>query len=368
MSNSILKIIIALIFVFINVSVNAQPSKNKDAQEPALNPKIIKMPKYPIADFPKKSAPVADIRIMQFVKDTVRLGYVLRGPGNQVAYIQPEKPLTTMLQNHIEKMYGNDYKKEGIKMLWVIKELRIGERTGFTEYSYLKLNADAYMLGSNNQYTTLYRLDTIFATESGGDVTAWHGQELENALKLILRESLKEAKVINTTGTAFTLEDISKTAAPYFNHPILTDTTYSEGAYKTFDEFLQNKPSIQDYIPVSVKKKKTISITGFKSRNGDSINIWGICKNGEIYKYAENQLVPIERNGNGFIVSYYVAKSNIRNNGIFIGSLLGGLAGGLVSMALYDKVPQVKTISFLKKSKQQPDASIVDMETGDFGF
>ena len=51
-----------------------------------------------------------------------------------------------------------------------------------------------------------------------------------------------------------------------------------------------------------------------------------------------------------------------------MGSLLGGLAGGLISMALADKMPQVQTITYLTKSRKQPDATIVDMETGEFSF
>ena len=365
---SINKIFTICILVLASITGNGQASKSDDAQETALKTKVIKMPKYPIADFPKKSAPIADIQVIQFVRDSVRLGYVLKGLANQVAYIQPEKPLTTLLQNHIEKMYKTDYKKEGGKMLWVIKELRIGERTGFTEFSYLKLKADSYISTSNNNYILAYALDTVFATESGGDVTAWHGLELEDAIKLLLKETLKKYKIVNTEAAVLSLEEVTKKSLPKFDYPILDNTIYKEGAYKNFEEFLQNTPSIIDYSPVTIKKKKTTSITGFKNNKGDSINIWGLCKNGEIYKFVEDQLVPIEKNGNGFIVSYYVSKANVRNNGIFMGSLLGGLAGGLISMALADKMPQVQTITHLTKSRKQPDATIVDMETGEFSF
>ena len=362
------KIFIILVLVFASIIVNGQASKNDDAKETVLKTKVIKMPKYPIADFPKKSAPVADIQVIQFVRDSVRLGYVLKGIANQVAYIQPEKPLTILLQDHIEKMYKSDYKKEGSKMLWVIKELRIGERTGFTEFSYLKLKADSYISMANNKYALFYTLDTVLATESGGDVTEWHGQELEDGLKLLLKETLKKTRNLNSDSVGFSMEEIIKMSMPEINYPILNNTVYAEGAYKNFEEFLQNKPSITDYSPVTVKKKKNISITGFKSNNGDSIKIWGLCKNGEIYKFVEDQLVPIEKNGDGFIVSYYVAKANLRNNGIFIGSLLGGLAGGLISMWIADKAPQVKSIPHLTKSKKQPDATIIDMETGELSF
>ncbi len=365
---SIQKLFAILILIFTEGSVKGQTPKNDDEKETVLKTKTIKMPKYPIADFPKKSLAVSDIQVIQFVRDSVRLGYVLKGLANQVAQIQPEKPLTTFLQDHVEKMYKNDFKKDGIKILWVIKELRIGERTGFTEYSYLKLKADSYILSDNQKYHLIYKLDSVFVTESGGDVTAWHGQELEDVMKLSLKETLKNAKMGQSNVEKYTLDDITKNATLKTNFPILNDPNYTEGAYTNFEEFLQNKPSILNYEPVVLQKRKTKYITGFINSSGDSINIWGISKKGELYKYVEKQLVPIEKSGNGFIVSYYVVKANMRNNGVFMSSLIGGLAGGLISLALAEKMPQVKSIPHLTKSKKQPDATIIDMETGELAF
>lgn len=362
------KIFIILVLVFASIIVNGQASKNDEAKETVLKTKIIKMPKYPIADFPKKSIPISDIQVIQLLRDSVGLGYVLKGLANQVAQIQPEKALTTLLQEHVEKMYKSDFKKEGKKMLWVIKELRIGERTGFTEYSYLKLKANSYILSDNQNYHLVYKLDSVFVTESGGDVTAWHGQELEDAMKLLLKETLKKAKDVSNENIAYNLEEIKKMSTPPYNYPILNDLNYTEGAYKNYEEFLQNKPSILSYEPVVLQKGKTKYITGFINSSGDTINIWGISKNGELYKYVEKQLVPIEKSGNGFIVSYYVVKANMRNNGVFMSSLIGGLAGGLISLALAEKMPQVKSIPNLTKSKKQPDATIIDMETGELAF
>ena len=58
---SIQKPIAILILIFIGVSVTGQDSKNDNMNETAFKTKIIKMPKYPIADFPKKSIDVCGI-------------------------------------------------------------------------------------------------------------------------------------------------------------------------------------------------------------------------------------------------------------------------------------------------------------------
>ena len=65
---SINKIFTTCILVLASITGNGQFSKSDDAQDTALKTKVIKMPKYPIADFPKKSAPIADIQVIQFVK------------------------------------------------------------------------------------------------------------------------------------------------------------------------------------------------------------------------------------------------------------------------------------------------------------
>lgn len=366
--NQFKKVLTLFILIITCISAKAQPPENNIADEDNINTKFIKMPKYPIADFPKKSLPISHIEVLQFIRDSVRLGYALKGVANQVAQIQPEKPLTSFLQQHVLKMYKDDFKKGGIKMLWVIKELRIGERINFGQYSYLKLKADSYISSNDDRYNLVYKIDTVFVTKSGGDVTAWHGQEIEDALKIILKESLKKAEDLKNGSADSPLDEITRLAKPEINYPILKDTQYVEGAYKNFEEFIQNKPSIYNYKPQTFYDGKTKFIIGFTDEKEKSITIWGICKKGEIYKFAEKQLVPIEKRGNNFIVSHYIEKSNKRNRGLFLGGLLGGVTGSLISLSLSEKIMSVKSIPYIKKSNQQPNASLIDMETGEFSF
>ena len=366
--NSIKNVITIFILIIICVSVKGQSPENNNADETNIKTKTIKMPKYPIADFPKKSLPISNIQVMQFIRDSVRLGYALKGIANQVAQIQPAKPLTSFLQQHVLKMYNNDFKKGGITMIWVVKELRIGERINFGQYSYLKFKADSYVSTNGDRYNLVYKIDTIFVTESGGDVTAWHGQEIEDALKIILKESIKKTEDLNNGSADYPLEEIIRLAKPELNYPILKDTVYVEGAYKNFEEFIKNKPSISNYKPQTFYDGKTKFIIGFTDEKEKSINIWGVCKKGEIYKFAEKQLVPIEKKGNNFIVSHFIEKSNKRNRGLFLGSLLGGVTGSLISLSLSEKIMSVKSIPYIKKSSKQPYASLIDMETGEFSF
>lgn len=108
--------------LFCSSLLTAQTNKNTSLLEESIS---IKLAKFPIADFPNKSVPVSDIRIAQMVRDSVNLGYALKGMDNYVVNLKITKPLTDFLQDHIYRMYEDDFKKDGIKMFWVLKDLRM---------------------------------------------------------------------------------------------------------------------------------------------------------------------------------------------------------------------------------------------------
>lgn len=354
--------------------------KSQSSSKPAIEPEEsinIKLARFPIADFPKKSIIVSDIRIIQMVRDSVKMGYALKGMDNYVVVLKITKPLTAFLQDHIYRMYKHEFKKEGLKILLVLKDIRMGEKTGFMEYSYGGFNMDAYISGNGELYKKACNLDTVFVTESGGDVSKWHGEDIENAIRILVKRTLVVAK--NTTGLVAEEMTINQIMAqPYhdLNLPILNETLYNEGAYANFDEFLQNKPSIVNYEPVLVNKKRIKFISRHQDKNTDTINIWGICKDGEIYKYHEEYLVPIEKQGTGFIISDFIKNSNRRNRNIVFLSMMGGIVGGvaggvtvgLVANASKNKLLLVKSIPYITNPNKQPVASCIDMKTGQIGF
>jgi len=119
---------------------SAKAQKDKTPVEEEF--KIIKMPKYPIADLPKNAVHISGVEVMQLVRDSVRLGYVKKGL-NIIVEIKPAKPLTAFLQEQMGKDDKDDYNKDGIKILFVLKELRLGT---FFIYGIIlhKISATAY--------------------------------------------------------------------------------------------------------------------------------------------------------------------------------------------------------------------------------
>jgi len=370
-----MKTILFAALLVMSFYTNAQDNKKSGSvPEEFIN---IKLAKFPIADFPKKSIAVSDIRLIQMVRDSVRMGYALKGMDNYVVTLRINKPLTEFLQDYIVKMYKNDYKKDGIKILWFLKDLRLGEKTAFMEYAYTRFNADAYVSKDGVLFKKACSIDTVFVNESGTDVSKWHGDDIENAFKVLLKRTLPVAKeIIEQPADELTAEQITGQFSQNLDVPILTDGDYNEGAYANFEEFLQNKPSIQYYHSIVVDKKSVKFAVTNPNNQVDTLDLWGICRGGEIYKYYEESLIPIEKQGTGFIISDFIKNSNRRNRNVFFFSLMGGIAGGMVGgtvvgiavNAAKNKLMLVKSIPYITKASKQPVASCIDMKTGELSF
>ncbi len=332
--------------------------------------KSIKFPKFPIADIPKKTYPLSTIKIVQFVTDSLHLGYIQKGMDNHTVFITPSGTLTECLQENVNKMYDHDYKKEGTEMLWVVKELRIGERSGFREYAYLRFNGDSYILSvSDGKYHPAFSIDTVFFSESMGDVTPFHGGRIEETFKIMLTESLKNATGKMNDANGVSMETIAAAAKTLPDLPILSAETYNDGGYATFEEFAQNKPSVLNPEAIVDDHKKTTFFKVSADGKKDTVQLWGIAKGGELYKYFEGHPVPIERNGKSFVISGYVEKHDRRNKGIFIGGLIAGVPGILAAGGANYKISYpVTSVAHITNRKKQPEACIIDLKTGEFAF
>lgn len=346
-------------------------AQQKESTEAPL--KVLKMPKFSIGSLPKKSIAVSGIEIIQTVWDSTRLGYVQKGAASYVAAIRPAKPLTIFLQEHFDKLYKDDFKTEGLKILWVVKDLRVSERTTMgSNLAYTRFNVSAYIGGKENNYAAVAEIDTVMIA-SGADVTAWHGERIESAFKLLLQRTLNNAKKIPVHSDTLTLDDILFAEKQKINIPILKVDTYTDGLYADFQEFVQNKPSVINYLPVAVEKNKVQFVTTNQNNQLDTLQAWGVCKDGEMYKYSEGNLIAIEKKGNGFIISDYVEQVSRRNSNAFAQAFIGGLVGGIAGAAIVSSLGSAKNKPCLVRSipyitKNLPEASSIDMSTGEWTF
>lgn len=365
-------ILTAILLLFTLLTI----AQKKKRPEP-LEIKSFRMPKFPVADFPKKSMAISEIRVLHVLRDSIRMGYSMKGPEGRIVILVTEKPPTVFLQKHIDKMYKNDLDEGGAKILWVVRELRVGERSAFMEYAYTRFSTDAYISADGALYRKACSIDTVFVTESGADLSNWHGEDIENAFKLLLKRTLKSGKeILAQDSSGLSVQQIMKQSEPQTDFPIMNAEVYKDGAYATFEDFLQNKPSYTQLRILSLVKNNMTFLSPDSTGAMDTVTIWGLCKNGELYKYNERRLLPIERYGKGFILSNYIEEANRRNSNMFLTGLAGAFAGGLIGAAGAammngagsDKIPLVTTFPYISKSKKQPEASCIDMATGELSF
>jgi hypothetical protein len=343
--------------------------ENKDDNEKRIErTKKVKMPKYYKAYLPKKSIAVADIQIVQAVPDSTRLGFLQKGMDNHKVIAVPAENLTILLQDYITKQYENDYKTEGIKLLLVVKNLRINERTFFsTQRAFARLHANAYISKDGNLYHFVTTVDTVQVYGSAIDVTSSHGENIAAALHKLIVQSLNKAESsLALLSEAIAFDSVISNIRNIKLHPIQKASRYREGVYLGFQEFLLNDPSLKNYDvePESIGTSRIFAINPDSTKK--EIIPWGLCKKGELYKYHENSLVPIEKYGNEFMISDYIDQANRRNQSLFAGAFMGGLVGAAIANSSAPKLYSVTAIPYI--TKKQPEASVIDMRTGEFTF
>jgi len=346
------------------LSAKAQYPTDNDLPEKSERVKKIKLSSQP-ADISAPAIPIAGIQVIPACGDTVRLGFVQVGLANKRIAAAPDKPWNAYLQNFVDNHFKPAFTASGVQLIWIVKDLRINERTfAMNEKAYVRLKADAYLSKDNAHYQLIQSLDTILI-KGGMEVTHSHDQNIAKAFELLWDQSVAAANV-DAANATLSVTDILSREQTRFALPILQDTVYKTGVYKTYQEFLNNQPSVEKFNVEIKKRRVTIQELGTTDNAGPVIeNPWGICKDGEIYKYYKERLVPIEKSGHSFVISNYLEASNRRNQSIFWGGLIGGVGGaalGLTTSGLFN----VETIPYI--TRQQPEATTVDIDNGTLMF
>lgn len=366
MKNSFSRLLFAvsLFACMVMVALNLQAQKKEEKEQF----KEIKLEKYDFDPLPVSVSEVSSISVISSVRDSSQIGFVQTGMTNRKKKAVPDKKeLTDFLQSYVNREYKEIMKPGGLHLLWVVKDLRINERTfAMAEKAYVHLKADAWISKDSINYAFVTAFDTVLVT-GGMDVTRKHGHNIATAFNLLLQRSMElEKAALTTTGqTLLSISKIEESDQKRFDIPALKDTLIREGAYVTFNEFLLNTPSIEHFNVVTNEWLQSTIYQVDSNGAKHAIIPWGICKKGELYKYYGWDLIPIEKIGYEYILSTYLGNIHRKNDGIFWGTLIGGIPGALAG-AKSGKVYSVTAISYI--TKKQPEACLIDMETGKLSF
>jgi len=315
---------------------------------------------------------ISGIEIMNAVSDSSILGYIQTGMFNKWKPAAADKPLTEYLQSFVDKRYTPIYKAGATKLLWVIQEIRIGERTfSMSERGFLHFKAISYAGDSNGKFRQVAVLDTILI-RGGMDVTHKHGDNIADALQLLFTRS-SSAPQANDTG--YTTSEIREKALARYNVPALQAKEHTDGIYLTFQEFINDKPSITNIAYDLDNKVVRFFYTDSTGNKTYIDKFWGVRKDGMLLKQYYNLFIPIDQNQTSIYLVDYLAISRRNNTAIAWRSVGAGIAGGLVGGAIAGAsgatsttggIPLVENVPYIRK--KAPFATRVDIETGEFSL
>ncbi|WP_123864757.1 hypothetical protein [Chitinophaga barathri] len=304
---------------------------------------------------------VAAIEVLSVQWDTARLGFVQVGMTNKRIEAVPDLPYNQYLQQYVDRQYGGKLSPSGVHLLWAVKDVRINERTfQVNEKGYCRVKADAYISRDGQQYAQVQAFDTVII-RGAMDVTGRHDENIARALHLVLLTSLEKGlPLLDAQPTLQSKDNIKAAQLAALDIPILLDTAYVDGVYASFEEFKANRPSITAFKMENAGKKPKLYTTDASPQHiKDS---WGFCVKGELYRTSGDAIIPIEKSGHGFVVSNYMQSARRRNQAMFWSSVGGGLIGGAIAGSAM-KPYMVTNIPYI--TRQEPEATALDMETGE---
>lgn len=358
-----------------NVTVNdsrksKDPFKGKNKAQDLDSGKISKIslpdPDVNMENVSSTGIEISGIQIINEVSDSSVLGYVQTGMFNRWKPAGFEKPFTDYLQSYLDQHYRSIFKKEGPQLLIVVQEIRIGERTfSMSERGFCQLKAITFAGDGNGKFRQITTLDTIL-TRGGLDVTHKHGENIAAALHLLL---VKSGKTTQAGNNAYTIPEIRENAAKRYNVPGLQAKEHPDGIYLTFQEFIDDRPSITTFEFTTNSDK----VTQFYQKDSSGKiryidKFWGVRKSGALLKqHYDASLIPIEQKQNSIYLVNYLANSRRNNNALIWSSVGGGLIGGAIAAgSMAGTMPFVENIPYIKK--KEPFATRIDIETGELSL
>ncbi len=352
------------------------PTDEKAPEKAAVKSKKIKLSDNPGFSDNKPAFKIAAIEVVNLAWDTAHLGYLQVGMGNRKAAAVPDGAAATWLQDFVNKAYGNLYTPEGARLLWIVEDLRIGERTGgMSEKAFIRLKATAYASTDGTAYRQVTSFDDVRMV-GGLDVTHKHKTNIANAFQHLFDTTL--AKAPQSSGSTLSYDAIIAKHQQRYQAPALKDTTLNNGVYLTFKEFLDNKPSYRLFELKKGKRNFSVSVNGADGLLTEKEAFWGVVKDGEIYAHVAGNFIPLERTANGFVISNYIEASKQRNNQMLLAGVAGGAIGGAIAGAMAgtatssgprgNSTVKIYYTDAFPQLDQRPEATAIDIETGELIF
>jgi hypothetical protein len=278
-------------------------------------------------------------------KDNKSLGVVQTGLNNRPRFVVFEKPGMTEIEDLLKNsgLYSAD---RGLAIRFTV--LKISEYTTlFTETGKAEISID-FFIRYENLY---YYITSVFASAEpdGLGVTYKQTENLVNTLEdalIVFSKQKHEPK----PDLAFTKEELSD---PYLvlreplSMPILTDKRIKDGYYASYEEFINNRPSISIHCKVDASSPPTAKCGDVETQVP---NLYGYAQGNKIYILYHEEFHELMKRNDTF---YFNGPSKVQNNsdGVTEAYSGSGSSGGLIA-------------PFIGSRRRVSDLYMLDMATG----
>lgn len=252
------------------------------------------------------------------------VGVIQRRVTNRKALAMLQKPGLTEIDD-VLKRSGIFEQNNGLVIR--VSRFQISEITRrWEEVAKTELSIDLF-ISRNGQY--VYLTSTYATVEMDGtDVTVYHVDNIVTCLQKALTQLSAKEKT-DKPEKMFTRDQLQNPDLTFWNissMPIVQTTKYADGFYTSFDEFINNKPSID--IGCKVKVGETHKVTcGTTRQNVNSI--YGYAKDNKVYILYYQDFYQLEKKNSGF---YFLGPTERSTRGftdynksIFLPASMGGM-------------------------------------------
>lgn len=274
-----------------------------------------------------KKLPFSGIRVIDARFDTSKVGYISIRKNGSYKKLVAEAGLQQGMQAYLQKKYSAAFSSSSayslvlvVKHLWLQgtsdaeqEHYKIEQSSVATStFSICTASCEAYVF-TGETYVPLFRRDSSYKEK--GALKKCAGLLLLQPFEDCLTKAAgKDFSKIASVKRKLSWEEITAYNAERLHYPLFSTRAFEKGIYKTYNDFLQNNPSKQEFVIESGAYSDEV----FVSENGKQVSLsdyWGVYDGKTFYVHIGYRLFEMVRQNNSFDIlgsTLYIQKY-IRN-------------------------------------------------------
>lgn len=247
---------------------------------------------------PKDSISIRVSEVIDARNDKKVIGLVQLGLNNRKEFAVFEKPLLQEIHDLFDRSFLLANSNDAITVR--VSRLYISELTlALSETAKTELNIDFFIKDEGDTY---FYISSIYVSEEskGIDVTSNHAGNIVNAMQRALILFASREKRINSQ-MGFTRDELLDPDLVFRDvsaMPIVQASQYKDGFFATFDEFINNTPSVD--INCKIKMGSKIKVKCNERDKEMQSGIYGFAKDNQLYILFHQQFYLLEKRNDEF--------------------------------------------------------------------